>query len=181
MKRKQSNSQSIPMHQWRSGYRSKISAEVAQSELDRISSNQPLTAEAVVDSARPDEAPLHPVYTWDDELAAEKYRRHEARTMIRAVVTIESPDVPEHRTNVLVRIADAVKPAYLNAINVASVPSLFADAVSRLSKDVASATASLRDLERIAQSQSEEPERIARISLASQALSAASAAISALH
>jgi hypothetical protein len=41
-----------------------------------------------VDEARPEDAVLHPVFTWDDPVAAEKYREIEARTLIKRVRVI---------------------------------------------------------------------------------------------
>jgi hypothetical protein len=44
-----------------------------------------LTAQAVVDAARPDDHPLHLHFEWDDEKAGEKYRVAQARQLIRIV------------------------------------------------------------------------------------------------
>ena len=40
----------------------------------------------VVASARAEESPLHPHFTWDDDAAAEQWRLHQARNLINAVV-----------------------------------------------------------------------------------------------
>lgn len=44
-----------------------------------------LTAERVVDLARPADHPLHVRFEWDDSIAAEMYRREQARELIRSV------------------------------------------------------------------------------------------------
>lgn len=44
-----------------------------------------LTAQAVVDAARPDDHPLHQHFEWDAEKGAEKYRVQQARQLIRIV------------------------------------------------------------------------------------------------
>jgi hypothetical protein len=44
-----------------------------------------LTAQAVVDAARPPDHPLHQHFEWDEEKAAEKYRVQQARQLIRIV------------------------------------------------------------------------------------------------
>lgn len=60
-------------------------------ELERIyETNGVLTPEAVVDDARPDDAPLHSHFEWDDALAGEQYRLVQARHLIRTV-TVEAP------------------------------------------------------------------------------------------
>lgn len=44
-----------------------------------------LTPQIVVDEARPEDAPLHSHFEWDDSVAGEKYRREQAGRMIRSV------------------------------------------------------------------------------------------------
>lgn len=46
------------------------------------------TPQAVVDDARPEGSPLHPAFTWDDTVAAEKYRVEEAKYLIRHVYVL---------------------------------------------------------------------------------------------
>jgi len=51
-----------------------------------------LMPEAVVESATPEESPLHKYFTWDDTAAAHKYRMEEARGLLQIVVrVIERP------------------------------------------------------------------------------------------
>jgi hypothetical protein len=49
--------------------------------------------QAFVDEARPEESPIHHLFTWDDGVAGELYRRVEARRIIAAVkiVVVERP------------------------------------------------------------------------------------------
>lgn len=52
-----------------------------------------VTPAAVVDAARPVESPIHPLFTWDDTVAAEKCRRMEASHHIRhleVVIKVEA-------------------------------------------------------------------------------------------
>jgi hypothetical protein len=44
-----------------------------------------LTPQSVVDEARPETAPLHSRFEWDDSIAGEKYRIVQAQQLIRAV------------------------------------------------------------------------------------------------
>lgn len=70
-----------------------VPAQKAGQELERIyEKNGELKPKAVVDESRPEEAVLHPVFEWDDEIAAEKYREHQAGKLIRCVVeVVETP------------------------------------------------------------------------------------------
>ena len=47
-----------------------------------------LTAQAVVEAARPEDHPLHQHFEWNDEKGAEKYRVQQARQLIRVVKLI---------------------------------------------------------------------------------------------
>lgn len=63
-----------------------VSAEVVVAELERHhAAYGGIYAERVVDDARPEDAPLHPAFEWNDGKAAEEYRLYQARTLIRAV------------------------------------------------------------------------------------------------
>jgi hypothetical protein len=44
-----------------------------------------LTAQAVIDDARPEMSPLHPYFTWDDRLCGQHWRDYEARHMLRSI------------------------------------------------------------------------------------------------
>lgn len=66
-----------------------IDAQEAGEELERIKQRDgTIHADVVVDEARPEDAVLHPAFTWEDEVAAEKYRVIEARTLIKKVRVI---------------------------------------------------------------------------------------------
>lgn len=69
----------------------KIDPEMAGTELERIwkENGEMLMPKTVVAEARPAAAPLHPAFEWSDSVAAERYREHQARALIRAVVLIE--------------------------------------------------------------------------------------------
>lgn len=47
---------------------------------------------ALVDDARPDDSPLHKLFTWDDSVAAELHRRQEARNAIRYLTVVRNED-----------------------------------------------------------------------------------------
>jgi len=57
-----------------------------KAELDKLTVDGKLTAQAVVDAARDESHPLHGYFEWDDSKAAHQYRLHQARALIRVVV-----------------------------------------------------------------------------------------------
>jgi hypothetical protein len=42
-----------------------------------------ITPEAVVAAARPKNSPLHQLFDWDNEVAGDKWRNHQARILIK--------------------------------------------------------------------------------------------------
>lgn len=69
-------------------------AQIAGKELARIQKQHGCVAPAtVVNESRPKVAPLHNEFTWDNSVAAEKWRENEARSIIRSV-RIVTPEIP---------------------------------------------------------------------------------------
>lgn len=173
---------------WLGTYRppAKLSADDAAAELARIREEQGrLTAESVIDAARPKEAPLHPAFEWDNKQAADNYRKEQARRLIRAVVRVETPITPEHREYVLVRSDDAesaeTPTEYRPMTLVVQNADLLTDAIIRLEGRVAEARRSVEELQSLAKSVSASDERMARIMMATSALETAAVAVAALR
>lgn len=87
-----------------------VDAQTAGSELDRIRRRDGTIRPAVVvDEARPEEAPLHPVFEWRDPVAAEQWRQHQATTLIKVVRVV--PSAPQEPRVASVRpVTQAVAP-----------------------------------------------------------------------
>jgi len=77
---------------WAEGSVHKVSAQVALQVTRELEEEGRLTAQNLVDVSRPEDAPLHTEFEWDDQEAAEKYRLTQARGIIRnlQIVTPES-------------------------------------------------------------------------------------------
>lgn len=68
----------------------KVPAQDVGEEFERIETEQgELNKENVLDSARPVDAVLHPLFEWNDAIAGEKYRLHQAGRLIQAIVKID--------------------------------------------------------------------------------------------
>lgn len=161
-----------------------VSADVAGQELHRIAKERGhITSQVVVDEARPEDAPLHPAFEWDDEKAAERFRLVQASTLVRAVVVVSSDasTTADHRAYMLTKIDTETKAVYVDAQTVVDSPSMFADALTRLEKRLGEAQSSVRELQNLAQQAGAEPERMARIGLAIKAIEAAGTAVAGLH
>ena len=61
---------------------------------------------SLVDRERPEEAPLHEYFEWDDVRAAEEYRVGQARTLVRSVVIVRGESSAPAYVHVTVTDAD---------------------------------------------------------------------------
>lgn len=102
---------------WASGSRitnNIVQAQIVGEELEQLQQDNSgrLTAGVVVDAARPSEAPLHPIFEWDDVRAAELFREDQAREVLRSirvvVQTQDDADDEPRSVHAYVNVIDAV-------------------------------------------------------------------------
>ena len=79
------------VYQWKSNtpYTPKVDAQTAGEICEKLSSENRLNASELVNISRPDDAPLHKAFEWDDTIAGEEWRRHQARNLINALFISE--------------------------------------------------------------------------------------------
>jgi len=78
------------IYKLKSGARLPVSPQVAGDECERLESSGGLTPRRLVDASRPEDAPLHKCFEWNDGVAAERWREAQASYIIRSVeVSIE--------------------------------------------------------------------------------------------
>ncbi len=89
---------------WRDSFRKfyPVDPEQAGKILAKLEEKQGnLTAQSVVDAARPKTSPLHEAFEWDDSAAAESWRLDQARSMIKSIEIVvieeEGDAEPESR------------------------------------------------------------------------------------
>lgn len=71
----------------------KASAQVAGEMCEQLAKTGGLTPKRLVDANRPEDAPLHSEFEWDDAVVAEAYREGQAAHIIRSIVI--KPEVAE--------------------------------------------------------------------------------------
>lgn len=83
------------VYAWKSHAAIPVDAEIAGKALEslRVRNNGRLSQHAIVEAARPADAPLHPAFEWNDHEAAELYRRQQAGYMLRMIV-VQAPEQP---------------------------------------------------------------------------------------
>lgn len=138
---------STPKYIFRAGARiTGVSPDVAGAELERIRKEYgALTASAVVDEARPETAPLHPNFEWDDEKAADEYRLQQARTLVRSV-QIVFPDQEPRVMYVHVQTSARGEGGYEPLSLVVKQPDRLALALAELRSYVSSASQSVQEV-----------------------------------
>ena len=161
-----------------------VDAQTVGEELERIAAETGgVTPQAVVESAKPADAPLHPCFTWDDEKAADLYRQGEARTLVRSVEIIVTPTeapVPAFVSVERVDEAGARKSFshYVPVSDAVEAVDLFDGAVASAQARIDSALKSLQDLERAGRvCRADRADRLERIRNAIEGVTAAQQAL----
>ena len=81
------------VYRWKSGSHHKVDAQTAGEVCKALEEEGRLTAADLVDESRPEDAPLHDEFEWDDSIAAEEYRKQQARVMIATIVEVITPEI----------------------------------------------------------------------------------------
>ena len=84
------------VYEWKPGSRFKVDANTAGTVCKQLEAAGNLSAKSLLDASRPEDAPLHSEFEWNDSIAAEKFREEQARCIIRHLVVRldEKPDKP---------------------------------------------------------------------------------------
>lgn len=98
------------VYAWKQPGRISVPADVAGAELNRIRAEQGrfFTPAAVVHASRPEDAPLHPAFEWNDAKAAQAHRETQAKEIIRSIVVVpaDQSDAEPVRAFVSVQLED---------------------------------------------------------------------------
>ncbi len=143
-------------YKFREGSRSPtgLTAEVAGEELDRINlSYGVLRPEDVVEEAKDEDSPLHSVFEWDDSVAADEYRKQQARTLIRSIV-VEKENSPSVKRFVHVRLKDSEsfkgESAYMATETALADPDYSVQVLGTAKKELSSVRAKYQALKELA-------------------------------
>lgn len=87
----------------------KVAADTIR-DLQRSLGKDAITAKELLDASRAEDAPLHSCFEWNDNVAAEHWRRYQALKLINSIkVTIIKDDKPPIETRVFLNIAASPK------------------------------------------------------------------------
>lgn len=80
---------------WKSGHNIKADANLCAVEMERLLAHYGyISAQALVEAGKDEESPLHSIFEWDDEKAAQAHRITEASHAMRSLVIV-SDDASE--------------------------------------------------------------------------------------
>ena len=94
------------VYQWKIGSLHKTDPAVAADVLGKLAQDGQLNAEALVEASRPEDAPLHQEFEWDDSVAAEKWRCHQGRNIINALVLVDESKPESEPVRAFLRVAE---------------------------------------------------------------------------
>jgi len=156
-----------------------VSAQEIGEELTTIYTDQgKLTAPIIVDAARPEDAVLHPVFEWDDTIAGERWREHEARNLIKVVEVEETKDETISVSPVFLHVPDQGE--YHTTEVVLNEPSKLASAVAQLQRQISGLERTLNTIRDMA-GESENSDIAVKIMMASRAFDTIKSVITSLH
>ena len=75
-------------YKWKTGAHITVSAQKAGEMCEKLAAENRLTADNLLEANRPPDAPLHSAFEWDDQKAAEEYRRGQARHIIACICVV---------------------------------------------------------------------------------------------
>jgi len=93
-------------------------------ELNRLAKQNggKITPRMIVDAARDENSPLHDYFEWNDDVAAERYREMQARTLLRSVTLKVSTETKRFDVNQYIRDPEA-KPQDQGYVSVTAIRS----------------------------------------------------------
>lgn len=159
--------------------RSGVDPDAVAAEVRKLlAEHDGITPELLLDTAKRKTSPLHSLFDWDDSVAAEKWRTHQARKLARAIhVVPEDVERAEPRP-ILVR----TEKVYRAVETVVARDDWYIQAMRQLQIKVEQAEQAVRQLRDAAeQNHPDDVERLTRINVAVEAFRACSRAVDALH
>lgn len=76
------------VYKWKEASRIKANPDEAAVVMFDLANKNSLDAESLVEVSKPEDAPLHGDFDWNDTEAAIKWRNHQARNIINALVLV---------------------------------------------------------------------------------------------
>lgn len=114
------------IYRWKEGVPLSIDAQLVGDELERIRTrhNGRLSPEWVVHEAKSKRNPLHSLFEWDDNVAAQNWRVDQARGVIRSVEVVIEATEPAKPVRAFVSVVRDKDRSYTSVAHAMSDPEL---------------------------------------------------------
>lgn len=114
------------IYRWKEGARISVDAQAAGAELERIRvrHNGRLEPEWVVHNAKAPKNPLHDLFEWDDNVAAQNYRVDQARGIIRSIEVVVEATEKQKPVRAFVSVVQERDRSYTSVTHAMSDPDL---------------------------------------------------------
>lgn len=124
-----------------------LPADVAAAELENVrKTSGELIPENVVNAARSKTNPLHLAFEWDDSIAGQRFRLHQASQLTRSITIVRETYEQPFRYFTLVRGDDQPRASYLPTEVVVQRSDLYEDGLARLKRELTGAQKSVQEL-----------------------------------
>lgn len=114
-------------YEYRDGWHPSVDANIVGSMMEQIEDTHgSVTSELFLEASRSEDSPTHAVFEWNDGVAAEKYRLHQAARTICAIrvvvkeVSEKYPEIKPPRAYVNVTEDDTKRAQYINVVDALS-------------------------------------------------------------
>lgn len=94
------------IYQWKTGARIKTDPVVALNVMSELDKQGRLNAETLVEVSKPEDAPMHNEFEWNDQVAADEWRKQQARCIIHSITYIDENDPKPEPTRVFFNIEE---------------------------------------------------------------------------
>jgi hypothetical protein len=141
------------IYEWKPDARYSANPQVVGERLEaiRVAHGGDLHPADVVEDARADASPLHPLFQWDDNIAAEEYRKEQARHIIRHItVVFERPPAKAKTVRAFVSIQRQEETAYTSVQEAMSHADLRAQVVKQAWRELQGWRQRYQDLQELA-------------------------------
>ena len=95
------------VYKYAPGSRIKTDPNIAGKMCEELEQSEGgLTAQTLLDANRPEDAPLHAEFEWDDTAAAEAYRLTQARYILRSIVIVPDEERPKETVRAVFTVSE---------------------------------------------------------------------------
>lgn len=134
------------VYSWKPNSRIKTSADVAGGVCESLEQSGGLTAKRLVDASRPEDAPLHNEFEWDDPKAAELYREHQAGHIIRSIVVKPEAATESVPIRAFFRVPECETSGYIHVAKIISDEDKLLELLSQAKKEMSTFANKYRSL-----------------------------------